>query len=381
MTQLKIIMLNYEFPPIGGGAGKAQYNILKELSNFKNLKIDVLTSGLNKGFTEEQFADNIKICKVGIRKKNLHYWKRTEVLKWLFKANSHHKRLVRENNYDIAHAFFGFPTALLCCLKAKKLPYIISLRGSDVPGSNPRLKLDYKIMSPLFKLIWKNSSQLIACSKGLKQRALKFFPEANIDVIPNGVNTSEFKPPLKKPKRDDPRLLTVGRLSSGKRVDVLIRAFEMVLKEFKTARLTIAGDGNLMAELKWLPVQLGISDKVGFAGIVPGSQMPEFYQQSDIFISASLQEGMSNAMLEAMACGLPIITTRCEGTEELIKDNGIIIDDSDFEKFAKEIIQLLNHRKKYEQMSKAARNQAALFSWRTVAEQYIEYYEKIANKS
>ena len=79
--------------------------------------------------------------------------------------------------------------------RAKRLPYIISLRGSDVPGANARLKLDYKILGPLvFKPIWQKASALVACSEGLKARALQFLPSAQIEVIPNGVDLERFHP-------------------------------------------------------------------------------------------------------------------------------------------------------------------------------------------
>ena len=131
-------MLNYEFPPIGGGAGKAHLCILKEFAGNNSLAIDVLTSAPQPGFTVEDFSDNITIYKVGVHKKNLHFWRKIEVIEWLVKAHIHYRNLLRENNYDLVHAFFGFPTGWLCYRTAGKLPYIISLRGSDVPGYNIR---------------------------------------------------------------------------------------------------------------------------------------------------------------------------------------------------------------------------------------------------
>jgi hypothetical protein len=126
-------MLNYEFPPIGGGAANAHLCLLSQYADNSKLKIDVLTSAPKPGFTREQFADNITIYKVGIHKKNLHYWRKIEVLEWLLKARFHYRKLLRENGYDLVHAFFGFPTGWLCFRTANKLPYIISLRGSVVP--------------------------------------------------------------------------------------------------------------------------------------------------------------------------------------------------------------------------------------------------------
>ncbi|NQT02808.1 MAG: hypothetical protein HQ580_12340, partial [Planctomycetes bacterium] len=107
---MKIIMLNYEFPPIGGGAANAHRCLLQQYARNSDLKIDVLTSAPKPGLLKEKFAENITIYKVGLHKKQLHYWRKTEVLEWLFKAGFHYRRLLRENDYDFAHAFSGFPT-------------------------------------------------------------------------------------------------------------------------------------------------------------------------------------------------------------------------------------------------------------------------------
>ena len=199
---MRILMLNYEFPPIGGGAGKAHLCLLKEFAGNSELSIGVLTSAPKAGYSVEKFAENITIYKVWIHKKNLHFWRKIEVAQWLFKAWFHYRRLLREKSYDVAHAFFGFPTGWLCLGGAAKLPYIISLRGSDVPGYNVRLGMDYKLLSPVFRRIWKNASVLVANSMGLRKLAAEFMPDLDIGVICNGVYTDRFYPAEeKKPTR------------------------------------------------------------------------------------------------------------------------------------------------------------------------------------
>jgi glycosyltransferase involved in cell wall biosynthesis len=105
--------------------------------------------------------------------------------------------------------------------------------------------------------------------------------------------------------------------------------------------------------------------------------MPEIYRQHDVFVSASMQEGMSNAMLEAMASGLPIVTTRCEGVDELIADNGIVVDDSRPETVAAAVQRLACDRAVSEAMSVAAREKAENFGWDKVAEAYLQLYAKV----
>ena len=325
VARLNLLMLNYEFPPIGGGAGYAHLAILHQFALNPDLKIDVLTSAPKRGFYKEQLSENITIYKVGVNKKNLHYWRKIEVIEWLIKARHYYRRLLEGNNYNLVHAFFGFPTGWLCYRSAEELPYIISLRGSDVPGEHARLKFDYKIFAPVFRRIWENADAVVACSRGLKNRALKFLPSVLIDVIPNGVDLNLYAPVENKPRDARLKLLTVGRLSATKRVELLIDAVRVLRKSNYNVHLSIVGGGSLQNYFRHLVAERKLNDCIEITGRIEKKKMPEIYRQSDIFVSATMQEGMSNAMLEAMASGLPIVTTACEGIEELIADNGIVV--------------------------------------------------------
>ena len=119
---MKILMLNYEFPPIGGGGGQAHLALLYQYAGRGDLEVDVLTSGPKGGFDGRDFADNIRIHRVGIHKRNLHLWRRREVIEWLRKARSRYREVLRHGRYDLVHAFFGFPTGWLCYRTARRLP-------------------------------------------------------------------------------------------------------------------------------------------------------------------------------------------------------------------------------------------------------------------
>ncbi len=380
MPSLRLLMLNYEFPPIGGGGGQAHLALLHQYAGRSDLDVDVLTCGPALGVSTEQLADNVRVHRVGIHKADLHFWRRAEVLEWLRRAKRPYRRMIAENRYDLVHAFFGFPTGRLCYRTRRRLPYIISLRGSDVPGANARLKLEYKLLGSLvFKPIWKRASTLVACSEGLKARALAFLPSARIEVIPNGVDLERFHPPGEKDRAssDTLRLLTVGRLSGTKRLPLLIEAVDLLHRQSGRVRLTIVGGGALEPELRQLLARKGPRGVITLTGRRSGKHMPEVYQKHDLFVSASMQEGMSNAMLEAMASGLPIVTTRCEGVDELIADNGIVVDDSEPAALAAAIQKLADESRTRAAMSRAARKRAERFGWDAVAARYSELYQRL----
>ena len=354
-------------------------NMLKEYSKRNDLNIDVLTSASHPGNYITNFSNNITIHKVGVHKKDLHFWRKIEILEWVINAGHYYKKMIKHNKYDLVHSFFGFPTGWFCYRSRNKLPYIISLRGSDVPGGNLRFAFEYKLLGIFFKVIWKNASALIACSEGLKQRALKFYPQVKIDVIPNGVDIEKFCPISQNAakKSDVIRLITVGRLSITKRVDILIDAVKILVEQGKNVKLLIVGGGFLKNSLEKLAAQKNLVNFIEFKGIVNSQQMPQLYQNNDLYVSATMQEGMSNAMLEAMACGLPIITTPCEGIDELIKDNGIVVKEESADAVAKAILELVTNTEKMESMSRAARKHSENFTWKSISQVYLEFYQKI----
>ena len=374
---MKILMLNYEFPPIGGGAANAHLRLLKQYAGRPGLQVDVLTSAPQPGMLAERFCDNITIHKVGIHKKHLQFWRKIEVIEWLIKAKSPYRRLLRENPYDLVHAFFGFPTGWLCYRTAGKIPYIVSLRGSDVPGRHARLQREYKLLAPVFRRIWTNAAALVACSEGLRERALAFLPSVSIEVIHNGVELDRFSPAEPKGQTDELKLLTVGRLSPTKRIELLIDAVQILHKAGHKLRLTIAGGGQMEQQWRQTVSEQNLSAIIEIAGRVDPEVMPQLYSDHDMLISASEQEGMSNAMLEAMASGLPIVATRCEGVAELITDNGVIVERANAEEMAGAILQLAGNRQARNEMAIAARTRAEQFTWDRVAEEYLNLYEKV----
>jgi len=379
--KLSILMLNHEFPPIGGGGGYAGRNILRGFAGRGDMRLDAVLSRPEPGTVVEQFADNITLYRVGVRKKALQFWTRAEMIQWIRKAYRVHKRLIRENHYDLAHAFFGFPTGMLTWRTASKLPYILSLRGSDVPGENVRFSLDYKILGPLFKRIWSRASGIYACSNGLRERALRFLPDVDVGVVPNGVDLDRFHPRATSRRPEDLKLLTVGRLSATKHIDVVIASVELLQEQYPAATLTIAGGGGLERELHELIDSKTMGHRVRMVGIVPPDQMPQLYRDHDLFVTATTQEGMSNAMLEAMASGLPIITTRCEGVEELIHENGIVLDRPEPEALAAAVARLAADPDLYQGMSLSARRCAEAFTWNSVADEYLACYKKAAGQT
>jgi L-malate glycosyltransferase len=373
---MKLLVLNYEFPPIGGGAANALHEILNQYKQHKDLEIDLITSSEKKKNETMKFSENINIYKVNVNKKQLHYWTALEIYSYTVRALSLAQQQNKEKKYDLCHCFFALPCGIIPYFL--KIPYIVSLRGSDVPGFNKRLNHLSFIQSFVSGIIWKKAKFVVANSEGLKELALNTRKEQDIKIIYNGIDTDMFYP---KEKVNDNithiTLLCVSRLIPRKGLEYLIKAMPKIIEKRKDTKLIIIGDGPEKARLKQLSVDLGVDKNIELHGYVPHEKLPQIYRSADIFILPSLYEGMSNTILEAMASGLPIITTNTGGTKELIKGNGMIIKKKSSKDISDSVAMLLEDNDKISKFSKKSRELALENDWKSAAEQYLRLYESV----
>jgi glycosyltransferase involved in cell wall biosynthesis len=373
---MRILFLNYEYPPIGGGGANATAYLFRELENRQDVQIDCVTSAVGSQDSLETLADNIRLHRLAVGKGQLHYWTQREVLTWLLRATRKVNTLMREQQYDVCHAFFGFPSGLVAWRLRKKLPYMVSLRGSDVPGFNPRFAAQYVLLKPLFRRIWTSAGSIVANSLGLQKLANRFLPDLPIAVIPNGIDAREFHPATEGEPVPG-RILCVSRLVERKGVQDLIEAMPGILKKIPHAHLVIAGEGDLLETLQARCRELAIADKTDFQGYVAHDDLPQLYRAAELFVQPSFYEGMSNTVLEAMACGLPIIATGEGGREELLKDNAMITQYNDPAALAESVSKILSNTQKMKVMGQISRQIAEQYSWAAVAQSYLSIYHDL----
>jgi L-malate glycosyltransferase len=374
---MKILMLNYEFPPLGGGTGNANYYLLKEFAKDKRIKIDLITSSIS-GFKKEKFSSNINIYYLNIakNKNKIHYQTTKDLLIYSFKAYFFARRLIKKNNYDLIHAWFGIPCGFLALLLRE--PYIVSLRGSDVPFYNQRFEvLDKFLFKHLSKIIWEKAKATIALSKDLANLARKTSRDQKISIVYNGINIKEFFPNKKVLSREKTfNILFVGRLIERKGLIYLLKAFENLTKKYTNLKLIVVGDGPLKKKYINYALKRGFADKVKFLGIIKHNEMSKIYQRSHIFVLPSLNEALGNVTHEALASGLPIITTKT-GATELLKDNGFIVRKKSFQDIKISILNYLENKNLLIKHSFKSRKLAEKMNWGKVANQYTKIYRSI----
>lgn len=359
-------MLNYEYPPLGGGAANANRYLLKEFANEDDLMIDLVTASPD-GYREESSGENVRIYRLDVSKDAIHYWTQPEILRYSWRAFRKSRELMNDVDFDLVHAWFGVPSGVIAWTLG--LPYIVALRGSDVPGYNDRFTWQYIFLKPFVRRVWRDAEAVIANSAGLRNLARQT-ADVSIDVIPNGVAIEEFEHVYHE--RDRLQVLCVSRLIERKGVRDLIDAVAQL-----DVDLTIVGTGDREETLKERVADLDIGHHVTFTGFIPHEDIHRYYEHADVFVLPSRNEGMSNTVLEAMAAGLPVLITNTGGAAELLNDNGELIDYGDPKSIKEGLRRYIDRPWLIREDGTRSREVVSNYQWDRVAAEYARAYSHI----
>ncbi len=377
---MHILIINSEYPPIGGGAGNASANIARELAAL-GLQVSVVTARFAKQPNKE-ILDGVTIYRIPALRHRKDRSSALEQLAFIISASFWAVGWALRNKLNATLAFFGIPSgAVSYILKLfYKIPYIVSLRGGDVPGFRPYdFKTFHKLMAPFLRIIWQQASAVIANSNGLRDLALAFDSKFLIPIIPNGVNTEKYI--VLERDWSQPRLLSAGRIVYQKGLDLGMRALSQ-LKDLDW-HWSIAGDGPQLEALKSLSNELGISERVTFLGWQSREELTKQYHQANIFLFPSRHEGMPNAVLEAMSTGLPVVATRIAGNDELLieAESGFLVQTENVDELRESLRKIILNSNQRKEMGMAARQRVEQnYSWKNAAYQYKNYLEQISTK-
>jgi glycosyltransferase involved in cell wall biosynthesis len=445
---MRILIVNYEFPPIGAGGGKASQKIAaslvemghtvrvitsrptqlytfignlcllaglgvwiylaylkffhdKDLSEhgFTILGTLLLLTGFilrSTGLTWEltnpirglkpvEFMDGVEVLRVPVLRQRQEYCSTFEMSTFLLSGLWHSLFRAREFKPDVVHIFFGIPDGPIgwTLKRVYGLPYLISLRGADVPSEEvKRFATHYQFLRPFIRWLWHDADALVAVSNGLRSYAVETAPQLPIEVIPNAIELSLFTPPRQRQHDGPVRLLFVGRLNAFKNAEMLIEAASRLLTmEVDNFELQLVGEGERRSNLERLVVEKGLTRHVQFLGWINQSAIVEYYRQADLFVTGTSWEGMPNTVLEGMACGLPVVGTRASGLDELVREgiNGYLVDLHDTTALANRLADLIDNPYQRRRMGKESRKIAEEeFAWDFIAEQYVAIYKRIS---
>jgi glycosyltransferase involved in cell wall biosynthesis len=380
---VNILILNHEYPPLEGGAANAACHLAREMAA-QGHAVRVVTLNLFGG-PEVSREGDVTVVRLPFQRRRQGSFSPLELLSYWIRGRAAVPELCREFRPDLLHAFFAFPDGLIAGRAARKLgiPSVISLRGSDVPGfrQGPLAAAAYAVLRPVLRAQWKRADVRVVAN-GLRALARRTAPDVDIRVVPNGVDCGRFSPGGPRPPgRATLELLTVGQLVPRKGIGELIDLLPAVRERAgRDVRLKIIGRGRLGGELEKQARAAGVGDFVSFAGHVPPADMPRHYREADAFVLLSRREGMANAMLEALASGLPVVTTGVEGVSELVRDGeeGFVVSTGDRAAAVDRISRMVTDDARRGQMGRNARAKAELFSWKRIADGYLAIYNELA---
>lgn len=276
-------------------------------------------------------------------------------------------RHIRSFDSVVAHwSVSGALAGLWCRIFSK--PLICVMHGSDAHS------IRSSFVNRIFASITlRFSDRVIGVSEAICLSLRTEFPQFadKIEFVPNGIDSTLLS--LNRPKLDAPVIVTVANLNPKKGVQDLIEAFARLPMRDSTP-LVVIGDGPQRTALTQLAEQRGVSSQVRFMGTVPPHEIQNHLMKANIFVLASYSEGRPSVILEAMATGMAIITTRLPGIQELVSENinGCLFDPGDVESLAAHLTRLINAENTICELGRAAREtiSAGNLTWENSACQY-----------
>jgi len=367
---MKILCINYEYPPIGGGGASACKGLVEELVK-EGHEVDLVTSGA-KGLPKYEEVNGVHVYRVNCIRKHKHYAGTLELISQVLPSYKKANELIRKKEYDINHTHFIVPSGLVSYLLKRKtgLAYVITAHGSDVAGYNPdRFNFIHSLMVPLWRMIVRNSSGITAPSNFLKKLIQKSI-NVPVEVIPNGFDIRS----VEKVQKEN-RILVVSRMFERKGIQYLIEALQGISTDWD---VWIVGDGPYLPILKKLANELGVSVK--FLGQVPNDQVFEIYQRSKIYVFPSMVENFPVVLLEAMAAGCAVITSTAPGCEGVVGDAAIKVEAGSAEPLRRALLSLMNNQQEVSRLQQLGQERVNNFAWPIVTERFVKVFDNIINE-
>lgn len=290
------------------------------------------------------------------------------------------KRLIADGfDFDLIDAHYYYPDGVAAGLVAKQLgkPFVVTARGTDLS-----LIADYaKPRSMILDTAARASASIGVCRALMNRLAELGADPEKLHVLRNGVDLDRFQPVNREVARqqlglpvDRRIMLSVGHLIERKGHHVAIEA----LSQLKDHLLVIAGSGPELTSLQRLAKNLGVEERVRFAGQIPNEQLKQWYSAADVLTLCSSREGWANVLLESMACGTPVVATSIWGTPEVVScpSAGVLMKHRDAASLVAAVIKIRSLSPQRDD----TRAYAEQFSWAATTNGQIELFRRIVEE-
>jgi len=375
---MHILTLIYEFPPIGGGGGRAAYDICKGLGA-RGHQVTVLTAHM-QGLPFEEYKDGIHLMRISSLRRETFIASFMTMLAYVLAGFWAGFRFIRLNRPDIIHTHFAVPSGALAWALSifTGIPYILTAHLGDVPGGVPeKTGKWFRWVEPFTHPIWKRAKKVIAVSDYTRQLALKHYA-VNIQVIHNGADVKHLSPSAIK-VNTPPRLVFAGRFVPQKNPFAIVQ----ILSDLKDLdwHCSLLGDGPLLEDVKREIEKTGLSERFDLSGWVTPDVVLDRFSKSDILLMPSLSEGLPVVGVQALATGLAIVASNIGGFFDLVDNarNGYLIDAQDIPAFSSTLRGMISDPKVLLQFREASVEKSHEFDIQKIVDQYQSILHEVVN--
>ena len=380
---MRVYMVVRLFFPWVGGAERQAHKLAKTLKA-KKVVVNISTGWWYRGTPQRETLDGISVYRNHTLWEmfGLRGFRRFGGYLYMLTLLWHLWR--RRGEYDILHVHGLNYHAAVAVLAARWFhrKTVVKLANSGQASDIHKMKIGQQLPLSRFLLpLALKSDKFVATNRTIVQELIVAgVPADRITQLPNGVETDSIPAKVSYGLPDPVRLIFVGRLHQQKGLDVLFTAFQQLLQKHPNLnlQLQLLGDGPLREDLLALAQQLGIASQVEFVGMT--EQVFDYLQQADVFILPSRSEGQSNALLEAMSCGLPVIVSDIPANLEVIENekNGLTFRAGNPDALVNAVTLVLDNAELRERLGRTARQTIEIqYSLDSTAERYISLYQDL----
>jgi len=369
---VKILVLCYEYPPVGGGGGRVAEKVAEELAR-RGHEVRVLTAGL-KHLPKREERNGVTILRAKSFRQKEDTCSVPEMGLYLLTNFWPTLQLARTWRPDVIHAHFAVPTGVIAMPVGRLLgiPYVLTAHLGDVPGGVPeQTEHLFRLINPVAKHIWSGAARTTAVSSHVATLAARAY-QVSPEIILNGVKRNTL--PVDFSEKVTPKIVKLGRLSVQKNPLLALEALARI-KELPWS-FEIIGEGPLGAEAREKATELGIADRITWRGWLSAGEVSQSLLQADILLTTSLHEGLPMAAVEALQHGVAIVGSRIPGLADVISEgkNGLFCDIS-AESFAQSLRRLLEDRPLLTKLRQGSLERSAEFN----LDRQVDTYERVLN--
>ena len=384
---MKICILSPAYLPHMGGVEIVTYHMAKELSLLGH-EVHIVTSERitesDEDISDDMFSNNtfyVHRLRLPFATVTKHNPTLNNIL-FIFSAVVE----VGKIRPDVVHAQNFVPSVSAYFSKLFfDIPYAISVHTEKFALTGwgivlPRFLRKYWPSLPHIK----HSDMVFTLIDSTRLEVQKYLDKSST-TVPNGVDLDLFKPDPSRflEQADVPKIACISRLVKGKGIEYALHAMELIVKRYPTSKLMVIGDGNIRQELESLTNSLGIEKNVEFIGEVPNYDIPKYLASVNIYLLTSFREGFPLSLLEAMALGLPIISTPVEVAQNILDkcNNGYLVPMKDPHAIYAAVVKIIENPDIKLMFSKNSANKAQEYSWSEITKQYEKEYYTILHRS